>query len=414
VADGRVALVGDVPSGLDPFLTDEVKLKQIIINLVGNALKFTTAGTVTVRVVPDAAGRRAVRLDVMDTGIGIAPERLTAIFDAFEQADNETAVKYGGTGLGLSISRAFAALLGYRIVVRSTVGVGSIFSLLLDPIALVPPAPMGGEAGRVAVIDAATSAASEPLAVRALKNLPLVLVIDDSADSRAIVNDALLEANVEVMLATSGDEGLALARAYRPSVILLDLVMPGMTGWEVLGHLKTDPILSAIPVVIVSALAEREDSPFLGALDVVEKPIRRDVLLAAVRRHLAGLTRPHVMIVDDDIDVRNLLTITLREAGPCQIHEAENGVDALLQVERVTPDLFVLDLMMPEMNGFQLLQQLRRDPRFAVTPIIVVSAKDLSAPERALLARDTATLIQKGPDVDRLLQETLQALSRAV
>ena len=368
VLQGNVTIHADVPDGLQPLRTDPVKLKQIVINLVGNALKFTSAGTVTVRVIADAANR-SMRIDVCDTGIGIAPDRLAAIFEAFEQASANTAALYGGTGLGLAISRAFADLLEYRIAVSSTEGVGSIFSVLLEPGAEPPSAP---------AVHLAPRRLTPPLGMAAIERapgdgrLPCVLVIEDAPDARRIVMEQLRDLPIRILCAESGEEGLEMARRARPAVILLDLVMRSMTGWEVLGRLKTEPELALIPVIVISSETRFNRATFLGALDFLEKPVATDELLAVIARHLPAERRARVLVVDDDPDARRIITDTLMEEYPCDVTHAGDGVDALERLQTgAVPDLIVLDLIMPRMDGFTFLAALRRDPRFATTPVIV-------------------------------------------
>ncbi len=409
VLQGDVSIHAEMPAGLAPLRTDPVKLKQIVINLVGNALKFTPSGTVTVRVIAGTA-RRALRIDVIDTGIGIAPDRLGAIFDAFEQASAKTAAVYGGTGLGLAISRSLADLLDYRIAVSSTEGVGSIFSVLLDRTAEPPSAP----AREVRV---APSRRTPSLAMAAISDrqqpagLPCVLVIEDSVDARRIVTEQLRDLPIRVLCAESGEEGLEMARRDRPAVILLDLVMPTMTGWEVLGRLKSEPELATIPVIVISSETKFNRAAFLGTLDFLEKPVGTDELLSVIGRHLPTERHARVLVVDDDADARRIITDALTETYPCEVTHAADGVDAFERLHAgMMPDLIVLDLVMPRMDGFTFLAALRRDPRYTAMPVVVASSKELSAAERAALASPAMAVVKKGEDIGRVLQDALRSL----
>jgi CheY-like chemotaxis protein len=282
-----VVLLADLPDEIAPILTDADKLKQVIINLVGNALKFTERGKVTVRVLVDPADHHPIRLDVCDTGIGIPSDKLGVIFEAFQQAEAGTARKYGGTGLGLTISQALCRLMGYHIEVTSKVGCGSTFSVILQA---APPAT-----GSLPPEAAAAETAPLPLAGSPLTSAPgpsdpaekIILVIDNEADSRTLLTEVIEEAGCHVVSADSGELGLLLARKLRPHLIITDLLMPGMDGWEVLRAIKTDPDLRSIPTVIVSVVAGENRGNIPGAVEILQKPIDREELLAALKRNFS-------------------------------------------------------------------------------------------------------------------------------
>jgi PAS domain S-box-containing protein len=299
VRDRPVELRSIVPSVLAPLETDVVKLKQVLINLVGNALKFTERGSVTLAVTADAAGR-PVRIDVADTGVGIPRDRLAAIFAPFEQAELGTTRRYGGTGLGLAISTSLCDLMGYRLQVRSEEGEGSVFSIVLAPNAIPAeetPAPR--------------LAPPSPLSARAEEGADfggrLVLVIDDEADSRILLTHHAEEFGCRTVTASSGEEGLRLARELRPDLITLDLLMPGMNGWNALRELRADAELRHIPVVIVSVVAGESRRGLDGADELVDKPVGRSAFLSALRRAL-----PRALVVDADEALRP------RRAGSAQ------------------------------------------------------------------------------------------------
>jgi CheY-like chemotaxis protein/nitrogen-specific signal transduction histidine kinase len=278
-----VKLIAAVPEGLNPIETDQAKIKQIVINLVGNALKFTEKGTVTVRVFSDERSKRPTRIDIVDTGVGIPTDRLEAIFEAFKQADSSTARVYGGTGLGLTITRSLALLMGFDVRVQSTLGAGSTFSILLEPWD-APGADPKSTAERAAL--------SPPEAVeRETTNRPLLtLVIDDDADARILLGQHLLELGCDVVSASSADEGMALARRLRPDVITLDVMMPRKNGLVALQEFKADAMLRDIPVVMISVVAEENRAKARGAAEVLDKPVTPDALKTALTRHIdAGL-----------------------------------------------------------------------------------------------------------------------------
>ena len=304
--DGSVRLLAQVPEGLSAVDTDPAKLKQVIINLVGNALKFTHQGSVTVRVEVGGDGRTPIAIAVVDTGIGIPEDRLGAIFEAFQQAEAGTARQYGGTGLGLAISRSICLLMGYDLIVESTVGEGSTFTIVMGAPAkrAARPQPPTGATRREPAppsgpqADGQVTGGAVPAPARApggslaapeerLRDLK-VLVADDEKDSRVLVSHYLQDFGCQVLTACSGAECLAAAREHMPDLITLDLVMPDLTGWEILSRLKADPQLRDIPVVVVSILAGEGGGTLPGVVDLVTKPFERDDLLRVLSRTLAG------------------------------------------------------------------------------------------------------------------------------
>jgi PAS domain S-box-containing protein len=387
VRDRPVKLLADVPATVMPLQADADKLRQVIINLIGNALKFTEHGSVTVRVVTDPSNNQPVRIEVADTGIGIPKDKLGAIFEAFQQADASTARKYGGTGLGLTISQALCQLMGFRIEVTSEIGRGSTFSITLGGKheAALPPVPDSSWA---------SPSTGEPLnQMSSDMRGKLVLVIDDESDSRILLTNLLEEFGCQVIAANSGAQGLRMAREFRPQLITVDLLMPQMDGASVIRALKADPQLSTIPLVVVSIVAEERRGSILGAVDILEKPVVRDELLAALQRNLLP-ARPKILIVDDEEDARRILLSHLAEE-PVEVRTAANGRDALDMLESFPPDLILLDLVMPVMDGVAFLDTLRADPRHQQLPVIVITSKELSAAEREQLRQQALEVVKK-------------------
>jgi PAS domain S-box-containing protein len=408
VADRDVKLVSAVPEATPPIRTDRSKLKQVIINLVGNALKFTEHGSVTVRVESaDGPGSRAAAIHVEDTGIGIAEDRLEAIFEAFQQADGSTSRKYGGTGLGLAISRSICQLLGYDLDVRSAVGEGSTFSILLRDTA-ARPGESSPEADEVGVAGAPVGRRLVSTTAERIRDFR-VLVIDDDADARIVMSHYLEEFGCAVLTATSGPEGIEMAREHRPDLITLDLLMPEMTGWEALRALKDDDGLREIPVIVISAAAEEGRSRLLGAVDALTKPVEREDLLRVMWRHLAGRRGGRVLLVDDDDEVREILADYLAEAG-LEVRAARDGREALAAVDREAPDAVLLDLRMPVMDGLTCLSRLRENPYHAGLPVIVLTSGELTADERIELADKASGVIPKGEAVEERLRDVLSSL----
>jgi PAS domain S-box-containing protein len=377
--DRPVELLAQMPATVAPLVTDADKLKQVLINLLGNALKFTERGSVTVRVQTDPATHQPVRLDVADTGIGIPQEKLGVIFEAFQQAEAGTARKYGGTGLGLTISQALCQLMGCRLEVASEVGRGSTFSVVFPP----PPTPPSP----------APHAPSAPAALAASLERKVVLVIDDELDSRTLLEHMIAEFGCRVRVARSADEGLRMAREFRPHLITVDLMMPLVDGWEVVRALKADPHLQAIPVVVVSVVAGENRGRILGAVDVLQKPVVREALLAVLRRNLRD-GPPGILVVDDDADARRLLASQLDDACS-ELRTAANGQEALEVLKNFLPDLILLDLVMPVMDGATFLNHLRADPRFASVAVVVITGKELTVSETEHLRRQAGQVLRK-------------------
>ena len=398
VRDKPVQLIAELPASVAPFETDPDKLKQILINLIGNALKFTERGAITVRVLTDPANQLPVRLEVSDTGIGIPQEKLGLIFDAFQQAEAGTSRKYGGTGLGLTISRALCQLMGYRIEVSSEMGRGSTFSIVLTP---SPNASPG--------LPVPASAVEKPPAGRRGElQGKVVLVVDDDLDSRTLLSHILDEFGCEVIVASSGEQGLRMAREFRPHIITVDLLMPHMDGWQFVRALKADPEAGHIPVVVVSVLAGENRGRILGSVDVLQKPVAREELLAVLQRNLPP-ERPRVLIVDDEEDSRRLILSQL-EGEAIELYTAANGREALEVIERNPPGLVLLDLLMPEMDGIAFLDTIRRDPRYKCLPVVVVTAKELTASETEQLKCQTFKVLPKAKAFEGELKRVLEEL----
>ncbi|MEO8622024.1 MAG: PAS domain S-box protein [bacterium] len=273
-----VKLVADIPDMSLLLETDRAKLKQIIINLVGNAVKFSAQREVRVVVRTDPLSRKPIAIDVADTGIGIPSDRIEAIFEAFQQADNSTTRQFGGTGLGLTISRSLALLMGFDLTVASEVGVGSTFTIVLAPQhADIPAVTSTG------MIRDVTSAIEERSARD--EGRMLVLVIDDESDARVILRRSFEDLGCSVVTAANAEEGMALARTVSPGMITIDLMMPRRSGWDALRALQLDPVLRSIPVVVVSAVASENRMHLFGALDYLDKPVTREQLARVVGRH---------------------------------------------------------------------------------------------------------------------------------
>lgn len=395
-----IKLIADVPSIVEPIQSDEGKLKQVIINLIANALKFTERGSVTVQLAKDE-NNLPTRINVIDTGIGIPKDRQLAIFEAFQQVDNSTARKFGGTGLGLTISRSLCQLMGFQLCVSSEPGHGSTF--FIDLTGRTTPAITEKPVEPVHSIMTKTvhGTSSQP----DQQSDKLVLVIDDQADSRILLEDYIKDFGFRVLTASSGPEGIDLARLHRPNIITLDLKMPLMNGWEVFHTLKADAALRNIPVVIVSIVAKENSGILWGAVDHLDKPIERDSLKRVLHQVLHD-EKGKVLVVDDDVDSQQLIASYL-DPDQFEIRTASNGQQALNVLQSYLPDVVILDLAMPVMNGMEMLKAMRQMPRFVGLPVIILSAKDLTSEEMYTLNGSISGILKKGDEAEGFLKKVL-------
>ena len=371
-------LVVEVSPDAGAMHTDVVKLRQCLFNLLSNASKFTEDGQVTLHVHREGGPDDATLVfRVSDTGIGMTEEQLGRLFERFAQADETTTRKFGGTGLGLAITKAFSRLLGGEISVESTFGEGTTFTLRL-------PAAMPEQQ---VYADGSAVPGQEDEADR-----QTVLVIDDDPGQRDLMVRFLERQNFNVRTASNGLSGLEIARAVKPRAITLDVMMPHVDGWAVLTALKADPDLAKIPVVMVTFNHDTGLGATLGAADHVDKPVRWDRLKSVMERFRDA--EGDILVVDDDPSVRERLRVTLERQG-WSVVEAVNGRDALVKVMHGPPRAILLDLNMPVLDGFAFLHDLREKPGCADIPVIVFSARDISAADRRRLQ-----------DADRIMSKT--------
>jgi signal transduction histidine kinase/DNA-binding response OmpR family regulator len=382
----------EVDPSLGEMRADLTKVRQALLNLLSNAAKFTHEGEIGVEVqAGQAGGIDWVRMSVSDSGIGIPPEKIDHVFEEFSQADESTTRDYGGTGLGLAISRSFCRMMGGDITLQSTVGEGSTFTIELP----VEVAEVAGD-----------SEAEAPIAVTLEPGEErVVLVIDDDPNALELLGRTLQGAGVRVVTAGDGQEALSLARTLHPAAITLDVLMPGMDGWDVLRELKGDPETRDIPVIMVTMTDDRNLGYALGATEFLTKPVRRHQLVQLLDRYARGDFARRALVVDDKAENRDVLRRALESEG-WQVSEAENGQIALGRVADQAPSLILLDLMMPVMDGFEFVMEMRKQHASAAIPIVVVTAKDITDEDRRRLNGDVVGLIQK----DGLDRESLLAL----
>jgi CheY-like chemotaxis protein/anti-sigma regulatory factor (Ser/Thr protein kinase) len=398
----EVALVKKVAPDLPPVYSDEDKVKQILLNLLSNAAKFTHQGQI---VITAGCQDEMLVLAVSDTGIGMSAEVLTRVFEEFQQADSSTTRQYGGTGLGLSISYKLAQLLGGNLTATSTEGEGTTFTLTL-------PLQYGVKAAPAAPVSNGEQFTS-PHPVSKAGDEPLVLAIDDDPNVIYLLEENLVEAGYRVVGTTSADEGLQQARELKPLAITLDILMPHKDGWQVLHELKTDPITRDIPVIILSIVDKKSLGYRLGAFDYLVKPFDQNVILSVLARLRSTDSSPderRLLVVDDDPQVIDLVRQML-EDEPFEIVAAADGQEALERVAQQRPDIILLDLMMPHLDGFGVLEHLRQHPPYQDIPIIVLTAKTLTGQEAVRLQESVSKIIQKqGLERETLLQELRRAL----
>lgn len=375
------ALETAIPSGLGEVVNDETRLRQVLLNLLSNASKFTEKGRVCLHVERRREnGADQLVFQISDTGAGMTPEQVEKLFTPFYRVDNSMTRRQGGTGLGLTITKMICELMGGSIRVDSMQGQGSTFTVIV-------PAEVGAarKAGQPSVEGAKSTAPAKGT----------VLVIDDDATIRHMLETYLQQEGFHVVLAPTGPEGLRLAREYQPMCITLDVLMPGEDGWDVLARLKNDPATRDIPVIMLTIMEERNRGFALGATEYVTKPIDWGRLGSILCRYQpSGRDGQPILIVEDDALQRGYLREELILAG-WAVLEAANGAEALKVCEATTPSLILLDLTMPIMDGFEFLDELRRKEGGADIPVVVVTARELSDADRRRLNRSVAQVLAK-------------------
>ncbi len=379
-------LVVECPPDIGSLQTDLTKLKQSIINLLSNAAKFTKDGTVTLRLArEDRDGAPWVKFQVSDSGIGMTEEQMGRLFQAFTQADSSTTRNFGGTGLGLTITKHFCTMLGGSIEVKSTPGQGSTFTILLPD-----------RATKVVADDEPVAEAERPAAVgEASHGAVTVLVVDDDPAVHDVLAATLGKEGYQIAHARDGIEALQIMRTDPPDIVTLDVMMPKMDGWSVLGIMKSEAALAHIPVIMLTIVDHRNLGFSLGASEYMTKPIDRNRLIALIEKFAASRQDGVVLIVDDDADVRGMVKTTVEGVG-MQAAEAANGHAALdWLAANPPPALVLLDLMMPKMDGFEFLERVRENPDYVDLPVVVLTAKELTDNERGFLAERTLLVLSK-------------------
>jgi signal transduction histidine kinase/DNA-binding response OmpR family regulator len=390
------------PADIGTMHTEPMRVRQIVLNLLSNACKFTEDGAVTLTVGRKREGGEWLTFEVADTGIGMTAEQMAKVFEEFSQADSSTTRRYGGTGLGLAISRRLCHLLGGDITVDSTPGVGSTFTVRLPAAAPQSAAVAPCVPAEPAMVAPGTRATGK------------ILVIDDEQTVRDLMRRFLAREGFDVVTARNGEEGLTLARQLHPALITLDVLMPGVDGWSVLQALKADPELADIPVVMLTIVDEKNKGYALGAAEYVTKPIDRERLRALLARFCEPGAEKRALVVEDDEDTRRWLHHALEREG-WQVGEATNGREALARLAEAPVDVILLDLMMPEMDGFEFLAERRQNQALVRIPVIVVTAAELTADDRRRLNGGVLHVLQKsGLTRDQLLGELRELVAQSL
>ncbi|MCB1061596.1 MAG: response regulator [Verrucomicrobiae bacterium] len=413
VEKSRNRLEVDCSPDVGRMFADITKVRQALFNLLSNSAKFTKDGVLKLKVWREPAKHSAgsadrILMQISDSGIGMSEEQMSRLFTAFTQADSSTTRNYGGTGLGLAITQQFCQFMGGNVTVESKEGEGSVFTITLPAVYEEETVTVTNGNDAIQAVTAATSGDSRRS----------VLVIDDDEAIRDLMSRSLSKAGFHVETAGNGTVGLEMAKKLRPSVITLDVMMPGMDGWAVLSQLKIDPDLRDIPVIMMTMLDDKHLGFSLGASDFLTKPIDARVLASIIGKYNKA-DGPYALVVEDDDDSRQLLCRQLeKEKWECQ--SAANGKEALEVVEKHgKPALILLDLMMPVMNGIQFVEELRKNPDHRGIPTIVVTGKEITEEERAILNGDVMEILKKGDhssgelmtEIRGLINQAMETLS---
>jgi CheY-like chemotaxis protein/anti-sigma regulatory factor (Ser/Thr protein kinase) len=361
---------------------DQIKVRQGLFNLLSNAAKFTHDGNITLEVERQLMeGDEWIVFRVTDTGIGMSPEEILKLFQDFTQADASTTRKFGGTGLGLALTRRFCQIMGGDVTVHSAPNEGSIFTIKLPAVVAEMKEDVASDSADNEPVIALTDGLKSHGTEQFVPVETCVLVIDDDPVPRDLMQRFLTKEGFNVRTAAGGESGLRMAHELRPVAITLDVMMPEMDGWSVLSALKSDAALRDIPVVMVTMLDDPERGFTLGASDYITKPVDRQHLSQILKKYTCPNPPCPVLMVEDDPAMRSITRKILEKEG-WKVTEAEHGRQALECMAQERPSFILLDLMMPEMDGFEFVERVRQQPEWRAIPIVVVTAKDLTAKER--------------------------------
>ena len=372
-------LVVEYKTDVEKISADLTKMRQILLNLLSNSAKFTKDGTITISVVSSKVKEYAVDINISDTGIGMTPDQVDKVFKPFTQADEKTTRKFGGTGLGLTITKMFAEMMGGEINLKSKEGKGTTFTVTIPTKVSDPKKQNMVQNNEITNADLGYT----------------VLVIDDDDNAQDMMRKFLEKQNVSILQAKSGEDGLKLAAEYMPDAITLDVMMPEMDGWEVLTALQANEATKNIPVIMLTMADEPDIGFSLGATDYLTKPVNWDKLSSILNRHKIESDSQTILIVEDDETTREMLKKSLA-SNDFKVRIAKNGKEGLDKVKESKPGLVLLDLMMPEMDGFEFAEKLRENKDWLDIPVVVITAKDLTSKDHNRLKGNVEAIMQKG------------------
>ena len=385
----------DYQSNEKTMKADVTKVRQILLNLLSNSAKFTKEGDISIKVLSSERIENAIDFIVADTGIGMNPEQVEKVFKPFTQADEKTTRKFGGTGLGLTITKMFAEMMGGSIEIDSEEGKGTTFTVTL-PLNVVDKSKEGIDLKEKISKDAGYT----------------ILVIDDDDNAQDMMKKFLEKQDFTILQAKTGEDGLNLAAQYMPDAITLDVMMPEMDGWEVLAALQANEKTKNIPVIMLTMANEPDIGYSLGATDYLTKPVNWEELSTILRRHQIESDSQSILIVEDDETTRDMLRKSL-ETNEYKVRSAINGKEALEKIQSSKPGLILLDLMMPEMDGFEFAERLRENKEWLDIPVVVITAKDLTKEDHARLKGNVEAIMQKGSySKNELLNEVSERIRK--
>ena len=374
---------------------DVTKVRQILLNLLSNSAKFTKEGEISITVSNSESLENAIDFTVADTGIGMTPDQVEKVFKPFTQADEKTTRKFGGTGLGLTITKMFAEMMGGNIEIQSKEGNGTTF------VVTIPLNVVDLSKEKIDLNDKVSEDAGYT-----------ILVIDDDDNAQDMMKKFLEKQDFTVLQAKNGEDGLKLAAEFMPDAITLDVMMPEMDGWEVLAALQANEVTKNIPVIMLTISNEPDIGYSLGATDYLTKPVNWDELSTILKKHQIESDSQSILIVEDDEITRDMLSKSL-ETNQFKVKTAVNGKEALDKIRSSKPGLILLDLMMPEMDGFEFAERLRENKEWLNIPVVVITAKDLTKEDHARLKGNVETIMQKGSyNRNELLSEVTERIKK--
>lgn len=391
-----------VADNIGTMCTDVTRARQCILNLLSNSSKFTIDGDITLKVSRLSKHNQDwIKIEVSDTGIGMTEEQLKKMFQAFSQADVSTTRKFGGTGLGLYLTQRFCDMLGGSISVSSIFGEGTTFVITF---------PASSSANGKTSFEAPKM----PLRTDVSKSTkPSILIIDDDPNVHKLLEERLKSLNYTILHAYNGEKGYKIAKEFRPNLIILDIIMPGIDGWALLSQFKSDSVLKDVKVILISMILDKDLGLALGAIDYFQKPLDFDKIKDRILELLTIDTDSRILVVDDDVNARQIMVRAIKKLSAIPF-EAKNGLEALefLKKTESLPSLILLDLMMPEMDGFTFIHHLQQNEKWSKIPVVVITSKELTYEERVALTNSTERILQKSSNTKDVIMSICQQVNQ--